>query len=55
MIGVSGVFLLILSELSVAAASWPVAAVMVVLLVAISSIVAGQTVLSRLRQGKKET
>ena len=55
MIGLSGVFLLILSELSVASASWPVAAVMVVLLASISAIVVGQTVLSRLRQGKKET
>ena len=55
MIGISGVFLLMLSELSVATASWSVAAVIVVLLVSISSIVAGQTVLRRLRQDKKET
>ncbi len=55
MIGIAGVFLLFLSDVSVAAASWPVAAVMVVLFMSIFGIIAAQTVLKRLRQSKKET
>lgn len=55
MIGIAGVFLLFLSDVSVAAASWPVAAVIVVLFMSIFGIIAAQTVLKRLGQGKKET
>lgn len=59
MLGISGVFLLFLSELSLDAASWPVAAVIVVLFTAMAGIVAGQAVLTRLGRGpnsdKKET
>lgn len=59
MLGISGVFLLFLSGLTLAQASWPVAAVIVVLFATISAIVVGQTLLSRLRGRsndiKKET
>lgn len=59
MTGIAGVLLLFLSELSLAAASWPIAAVIVVLFAAIAVIVMGQTVLSRLQgrgaEVKKET
>ena len=59
MLGLAGVFLLFLSGLTLADASWPVAAVIVVLFAAISFIVVGQTLLSRLHgrspDVKKET
>lgn len=59
MTAIVGVLLLFLSGLALPDASWPVAAVIVVLVAAISAIVAGQTLLSRLhgRSGdpKKET
>lgn len=59
MTGIAGVLLLFLSGLSMAEASWPVAAVIVVLFAAISVIVMGQTLLSRLHgrgaDVKKET
>lgn len=55
MIGIAGVFLLFLSDVTVATASWPVAAVIVVLFVSILGIVGVQTLLSWLRQSKKET
>ncbi|MEM9549972.1 MAG: hypothetical protein AAGA05_02285 [Pseudomonadota bacterium] len=59
MLGISGALLLFLSGLTLSEASWPVAAVILVLFVAISATVAGQTVLSRLHgrgpDSKKET
>lgn len=59
MLGVSGVLLLFLSGLTLSAANWSVAAVIVVLFGMIAAIVAGQTLLSRLHQhnpqSKKET
>lgn len=59
MLGLSGVLLLFLSGLTLTEASWPVAAVIAVLFVTISAIVAGQTVLARLHgrgaNPKKET
>ncbi len=59
MLGMSGVLLLFVSGLTLEAASWPVAAVIVVLFATIVAIVGGQTVLSRLHRpgsdAKKET
>lgn len=59
MVGLVGVFFLFLSGLTPQGATWPIAAIIVSLLVSISAIVAGQTVLSRLgspaRDTKKET
>lgn len=59
MMGVVGILLLFLSDLTLQAASWSVAAVIVVLFCAMSAIVAGQVALSRLSDGtqtsKKET
>ena len=54
MLGISGVLLLFLSGLTLADASWPVAATIVVLFASISVIVLGQTLLSRLH-GRSET
>ena len=48
MLGLSGVLLLLLSNLSLAAATWSVAAVLVALFGMIAAVVAGQTLLSRL-------
>ena len=59
MIGLSGVLLLFLSGLTLAEASWPVAAIIAVLFITISAIVLGQTLLARLHgrgaNPKKET
>lgn len=59
MLGLSGVLLLFLSGLTLAEASWPAAAVIAVLFITISAIVAGQTFLARLHSRgtnpKKET
>ena len=59
MLGLSGVLLLFLSGLTLAEASWPVAAVIAVLFLTISAIVVGQTLLARLHgrgaNSKKET
>ncbi len=59
MLGLSGVLLLFLSGLTLAEASWPVAAVIAVLFITVSMIVVGQTLLARLHgrgtNPKKET
>ncbi|MEP1614029.1 MAG: hypothetical protein ABJL72_19175 [Roseobacter sp.] len=59
MLGLSGVLLMFVSELTLASASWPVAATVLVLFSAIMAIVFGQTLLSRWREReehvKKET
>lgn len=59
MLGLSGVLLLFLSGLTLEGASWPVAAVTLVLFGTVAAIVAAQTFLSRLRRHgpdhKKET
>lgn len=59
MLGISGTLLLILSGLTLAEVSWPLAAVILVLFAAISLTVVGQTLLSRLHgrgpDPKKET
>ncbi|MDA8585029.1 hypothetical protein N9L47_02045 [Rhodobacteraceae bacterium] len=49
MLGIAGVLLLFLSGLTLAEASWPVAAVIVVLFASMTAIVLGQTLLARWR------
>lgn len=54
LLGIAGTFLLMLSGLTLEGATWPIAAVLAVLFVSLTTIVAGQTLLSRLRSSRNE-